>query len=132
MAKTTKKTKKDNVTDDQLNENIVDNTVKDDSPIIEEDATVISLFSSEVCENTYSPNINNLDITELIYYYEACKIICIQYEKEINLNELEKRNYGQDIIKFNREQYQKFNSIHRRLREIIENKVEKLTEYEGW
>ena len=100
-----------------------------------EDETVATLFNEDkLCENPYTvkPDVNNLSISELIYYYEACKIICIQYEKEINLNELEKRNYGQDIIKFNREQYQKFTSIHRRLREIIENKVEKLTEYEGW
>ena len=99
------------------------------------DETVASLFNEDkLCENPYSTksDVNNLSISELIYYYEACKIICIQYEKEINLNELEKRNYSQDVIKYNREQYQKFTSIHRRLREIIENKVEKLTEYENW
>lgn len=100
-----------------------------------EDETVATLFNEDkLCENPYptKPDVNNLSISELIYYYEACKIICIQYEKEINLNELEKRNYSQDVIKHNREQYQKFTSIHRRLREIIENKVEKLTEYENW
>lgn len=99
------------------------------------DETVASLFNEDkLCENPYptKPDINNLNISELIYYYEACKIICIQYEKEINLNELEKRNYTSDVIKYNREQYQKFTAIHRRLREIIENKVNKLTEYEGW
>lgn len=99
------------------------------------DETVETLFNEDkLCENPYptEPDINNLNISELIYYYEACKIVCIQYEKEINLNELEKRNYTQDVIKYNREQYQKFTSIHRRLREIIENKVEKLTEYENW
>ena len=99
------------------------------------DETVASLFNEDkLCENPYStkPDVNNLNISELIYYYEACKIICIQYEKEINLNELEKRNYTSDVIKYNREQYQKFTAIHRRLREIIENKVNKLTEYEGW
>ena len=99
------------------------------------DETVVSLFNEDkLCVNPYptKPDINNLNISELIYYYEACKIVCIQYEKEINLNELEKRNYTQDVIKYNREQYQKFTSIHRRLREIIENKVKKLTEYENW
>ena len=99
------------------------------------DETVTSLFNEDkLCGNPYptKPDVNNLNISELIYYYEACKIICIQYEKEINLNELEKRNYTSDVIKYNREQYQKFTAIHRRLREIIENKVNKLTEYEGW
>ena len=79
------------------------------------DETVATLFNEDkLCENPYSskPDVNNLNISELIYYYEACKIICIQYEKEINLNELEKRNYTQDVIKHNREQYQKFTSIH--------------------
>ena len=99
------------------------------------DETVATLFNEDkLCENPYSskPDVNNLNISELIYYYEACKIICIQYEKEINLNELEKRNYTPDVIKHNREKYQKFTNIHRRLREIIEDKVAKLTEYEGW
>lgn len=125
MAKS-KKTKENNT------ENIQESL---EHTSIIEDETVATLFNEDkLCENPYptKPDVNNLSISELIYYYEACKIICIQYEKEINLNELEKRNYSQDVIKYNRGQYQKFTSIHRRLREIIENKVEKLTEYENW
>ena len=105
--------------------NAVDNKITEvDTKCIEDDMCV--------GYNSSYNGIEHLSIFELINYYEACKIICIQYEKEINLNELEKRNYTPDVIKYNREKYQKFTSIHRRLREIIEHKVEKLTEYEGW
>lgn len=83
-------------------------------------------------QGTATPDIHQMDIKDLNAYEEACKNICIVYEREIKLNEMEPRNYTPEDITYNRRNFQKFTTIHRRLREIIENKLEKLTEYEGW
>lgn len=127
MAKS-KKTKENN------NENAQE-VLNDNQGVLEttalEDATIASLFNENKINND-SGNIDKLNISEIINYYEACRIICTQYEKEINLNEIEKRNYSTETIKYNRERFQRFSQIHKRLREIIENKLESLTEYEGW
>lgn len=128
MAKTTKKTKEVVVNDKQ---EVKDDTIYTAKTEVIDDETVKELL----CTNPYPTNpdnINRLTIFDLLNYYEACKVICIHYEKEINLNELEKRNYSSEIIKHNREKFITFSSIHRRLRELIENKLEKITEYEGW
>ena len=127
MAKS-KKTKENN------NENMQE-VLNDNQDVLEttalEDATIASLFNENKINND-SGNIDKLNISEIINYYEACRIICTQYEKEINLNEIEKRNYSTETIKYNRERFQRFSQIHKRLREIIENKLESLTGYEGW
>ena len=127
MAKS-KKTKENN------NENAQE-VLNDNQGVLEttalEDATIASLFNENKINND-SGNIDKLNISEIINYYEACRIICTQYEKEINLNEIEKSNYSTETIKYNRERFQRFSQIHKRLREIIENKLESLTEYEGW
>ena len=76
--------------------------------------------------------IDNLLMTELMAYEEGCKMICTHYDREMKLNELEKRNYTHEQIKYNREQYSKFVNIHRKIREVIENKIENLASHENW
>ena len=73
-----------------------------------------------------------IDMKELMAYDEACRMICGHYDREMKLNELERRNYTKEQINYNREKYNKFVNIHNRLREAIENKLEKLTENENW
>ena len=94
---------------------------------------IIGVENDDKCEQgIVTPDIYHMDIKDLNAYEEACKNICIVYEREIKLNEMEPRNYTPEDITYNRRNFQKFTTIHRRLREIIENKLEKLTEYEGW
>lgn len=73
-----------------------------------------------------------IDMKELMAYDEACRMICGHYDREMKLNELERRNYTKEQINYNREKYNKFVNIHNRLREAIENKLEKLAENENW
>lgn len=85
-----------------------------------------------LCCNCYKPRVEDINIKELVAYEEACRMICTHYDREMKLNELEKRNYTPDQIRNNREKYNKYVSIHTKVRELIENKINKLTEYENW
>lgn len=99
------------------------------------DETVATLFNEdELCENPYptKPDINDLSMMDLLHYYEACKILCTHYDREMKINELEKRNYTPEQIRQNREKYTHYVSLHTKIREHIENKLNKLLEYENW
>lgn len=74
---------------------------------------------------------NKISIVDLIAYEQACKLLCSQYEKEIKLNELESKNYSMETIKHNREKYQLYMTIYRKICQALENKVENITTNEN-
>ena len=97
--------------------------------------TITTSASSDIDICLTSTTYNTLDyssMTELMAYDEACRMICGHYDREMKLNELERRNYTKEQINFNRGQYNKFVNIHNHLRSTIENKLEKLAENENW
>ena len=98
----------------------------------ENSSCIMTEVTSDMCETEKVPFIDLLDMKELIAYEEGCKMICTHYDREMKLNELEKRNYTYELIKYNREQYSKFVNIHRKICEAIENKIEKLATHENW
>lgn len=112
------KVEETNKTEEILVQNTISEVQQNEIPLLEEKDNI--------------NDIDNLTIVELVSYEEACRMLCTHYDREMKLNELEKRNYTIEQIKHNREEYAKFVTIHRRLREIIENKVNKLTEYANW
>ena len=102
-------------------------------------ATTEAIYSTESYSTTgtiYSSvdasYLDVIDMKELMAYDEACRMICGHYDREMKLNELERKNYTKEQINHNREKYSKFVNIHNRLREEIENKIEKLAENENW
>lgn len=102
-------------------------------------ATTEAIFNTESYSTTgtiYSSvdasYLDVIDMKELMAYDEACRMICGHYDREMKLNELESRNYTKEQIVYNREQYVKFVNIHNKLRETIENKLEKLAKNENW
>lgn len=130
-----KKKKVDNPEINVKNENEVTENVNyvqvidDTTP----DVGISSYASTEVIYTSVDTSyLDVIDMKELMAYDEACRMICGHYDREMKLNELERRNYTKEQINYNREKYNKFVNIHNRLREAIENKLEKLAENENW
>ena len=65
-------------------------------------------------------------MSELIAYEKAIRMLCIQYEKTINIDEMERRNQ----ITPNREKFMRLSSLHKRVMSAIENNALKLENYE--
>ena len=82
-------------------------------------------------ENT-KKYIKDLSMTDLVAYETACRYICTHYDQELKLNEVETWNYTKDEMMEVRKKYDNFTAMHRRIREIIENKINELNGYEGW
>lgn len=88
--------------------------------------------TNEILTEEQIPYVYTLDMKELVAYDEACRMICSHYDREMKLNELERRNYTKEQINYNREKYVKYVNIHNKLREVIENKIEILGNNENW
>ena len=65
-------------------------------------------------------------MSELIAYEKALRMLCVQYEKMINIDEMENRYQ----ITPNREKFMKLSSLHKRIMKTIENKALELENYE--
>ena len=104
--------------------------------VVDETGSNVGSVSYATTEAIYSSvdasYLDVIDMKELMAYDEACRMICGHYDREMKLNELERKNYTKEQINHNREKYSKFVNIHNRLREEIENKIEKLAENENW
>ena len=64
---------------------------------------------------------------ELVAYEKAARMLCVQYEKIINIDEMERRNQ----ITPNREKFMRLSSLHKKIMNAMENKVLELEKYEG-
>ena len=65
-------------------------------------------------------------MSELIAYEKALRMLCVQYEKMINIDEMENRYQ----ITPNREKFMRLSSLHKRIMKTIENKALELENYE--
>ena len=65
-------------------------------------------------------------MSELVAYEKALRMLCVQYEKMINIDEMENRYQ----ITPNREKFMRLSSLHKRIMKTIENKALELEYYE--
>jgi hypothetical protein len=66
-------------------------------------------------------------MSELVAYEKALRMLCIQYEKIINIDEMERRNQ----ITPNRDKFIRLSFLHKKIMNSIENKVLELEKYEN-
>lgn len=78
-------------------------------------------------ENLHKRSIHSdYSMGELVAYEKALRMLCVQYEKIINIDEMERRNQ----ITPNREKFMRLSSLHKKIMNAMENKVLELEKYE--
>lgn len=83
-------------------------------------------INEKMTKKNIKKSLFDMSITDLVSYEKAIRMLCVQYEKIINIDETERRFE----ITPNRERFIKLSSIHKRIMNTIENKALKLEEYE--
>ena len=77
-------------------------------------------------ESTSAVRLCNMSITELVAYEKSLRMLCVQYEKIINIDEMEKK--FQNTV--NRDKFMKLSTLHKRIMNAMENKSLELENYE--
>ena len=102
--------------------NVVSETVN-----VETKETILEVKPEVETKNEKKEIHNDYSMSELVAYEKALRMLCVQYEKIINIDKMERRNQ----ITPNREKFMKLSSLHKRIMNAMENKALELEVYEG-